>query len=56
MFVAWLITISLFFICIYSTVVIINGVKQKDKYDLAQLQTQLTKAPKKGREELKQAM
>jgi hypothetical protein len=40
MFVAWLITISIFLICIYATFIIINGLKEKDQYDLANLQLQ----------------
>lgn len=40
MFVAWLITISVFLICIYATIVIIDGLKEKDQYDLAILQSQ----------------
>jgi hypothetical protein len=40
MFVAWLMTISIFLICISTTYVIINGLKEKDHYELAQLQTQ----------------
>ena len=40
MFVAWLITISVFLICIYTTIVIIDGLKEKDQYDLAILHSQ----------------
>lgn len=40
MFVAWLITISVFLICIYASIVIIEGVKEKDQYDLAILNSQ----------------
>lgn len=41
MFVAWLMTISLFIICYFATVTIINGIKEQDKSDLAVLQAQL---------------
>jgi hypothetical protein len=41
MFVAWLMTISLFIICYFATVTITNGIKEQDTYDLAVLQAQL---------------
>lgn len=41
MFVAWLMTISLFVICYYSTVTIMNGIKEKDQQDLALLHAQM---------------
>ncbi|WHY92161.1 hypothetical protein QNK12_01080 [Neobacillus cucumis] len=41
MFAAWLITISVFLICIYATNIIMNGLKEKDQYDLAILHSQL---------------
>lgn len=41
MFVAWLMTISLFVICYYSTVTIMNGIKEKDQHDLALLHSQI---------------
>jgi len=56
MFVAWLISISLFFICIYSTIVIINGVKERDEYDLAMLQSQQNFAPVSAAKDKKQAV
>ncbi|TCN22743.1 hypothetical protein [Mesobacillus foraminis] len=40
MFVAWLITVSLFLICISATFIIINGLKEKDQYDLVVLHSQ----------------
>jgi uncharacterized membrane protein len=43
MFVAWLITISVFLICIYSTYVIIEGIKEKDQNELAILKSQYKK-------------
>ncbi|WP_413299966.1 hypothetical protein AA0X95_17270 [Bacillus sp. 1P10SD] len=46
MIVAWLITIGLFLMCIYATMVIINGLKEKDQLDLAELQSQLKKITK----------
>lgn len=41
MFVAWLITISLFLICAYATSIIINGLKEKEQSELAELHLQL---------------
>jgi hypothetical protein len=41
MFVAWLMTISLFIICYFATVTIMNGIKEKDKHDLAILHSQI---------------
>ncbi|MEH7436726.1 hypothetical protein V7182_04450 [Neobacillus drentensis] len=46
MIVAWLITIGLFLVCIYATTVIINGLKEKDQLDLAELQSQLKNTAK----------
>ncbi|MGG3560060.1 hypothetical protein ABES03_00160 [Neobacillus rhizosphaerae] len=46
MLVAWLITIGLFLMCIYATTVIINGLKEKDQLDIAELQSQLKKTAK----------
>ena len=46
MLVAWLITIGLFLMCIYATTVIINGLKEKDQLDLAELQSQLKNTAK----------
>jgi hypothetical protein len=40
MFVAWFITISVFLICIYATIAIIDSVKEKDQFDLEILQSQ----------------
>lgn len=40
MFVAWLITISIFLLCIYATFIIINGLIEKDQFDLAILHSQ----------------
>jgi hypothetical protein len=48
MIVAWLITIGLFLVCIYATTVIINGLKEKDQLDLAELQSQLKNTVKKN--------
>ncbi|MEH7303055.1 MULTISPECIES: hypothetical protein [Neobacillus] len=48
MIVAWLITIGLFLVCIYATTVIINGLKEKDQLDLAELQSQLKNTAKKN--------
>lgn len=56
MFVAWLMTIGLFLICIYSTYVIINGQKEKDQYDLAILQTQFSDVVTKNPEMMKKAI
>ncbi|MDN3019612.1 hypothetical protein PH210_25945 [Paenibacillus sp. BSR1-1] len=41
MFVSWLIVISTFLICLYATVIIINGLKEKEQQELAELHTQL---------------
>ncbi|MCD4838364.1 MULTISPECIES: hypothetical protein [Neobacillus] len=43
MFLAWLMTISLFLACIYTTIVIFDRLKERDASDLAQLQAQLEK-------------
>jgi hypothetical protein len=43
MIIAWLFSILLFGICIYATYVIINGLKEKDQYDIANLQSQVEK-------------
>jgi hypothetical protein len=48
MIVAWLITIGLFLVCIYATTVIINGLKEKDQLELAELQSQLKNTVKKN--------
>jgi hypothetical protein len=40
MFIAWLMTISLFLICYFATVTIMNGLIEKDNYDLAILHSQ----------------
>lgn len=56
MFVAWLVTISLFLICISSTYVIINGLKEKDQYDLTNLHSQLINKNIKDTKILKQAV
>lgn len=37
MFVAWFITISVFLICIFATITIMDGIKETDKMDLAKL-------------------
>ncbi len=56
MFVAWFMTISLFLICIYSTYVIINGLKEKDAYDIVQLQSQFKNIAKTDHKILKQVV
>lgn len=53
MVVAWLITIAVFLICIYASTVIINGLKEKDQYDLAQLESQLKNKTKNDKKDLK---
>ncbi|MEW9052473.1 MAG: hypothetical protein AB2392_15035 [Neobacillus sp.] len=40
MFLAWLITIGIFLVCIYATFTIVNGLKEKDQKDLEILQSQ----------------
>ncbi|MGM0900662.1 MAG: hypothetical protein ACQEXB_06070 [Bacillota bacterium] len=56
MFVAWFMTISLFLICYYATVTIINGLKEKDKYDLAILHSQIENMSISNEEVRKQAV
>lgn len=41
MFVAWLMTISLFIICYFATVTIMNGIKEQDKNELTILHSQI---------------
>lgn len=40
MIIAWIITISLFAICLSATVIIMDGVKQTDEMELANLHSQ----------------
>ncbi|GAA0342548.1 hypothetical protein GCM10008967_36210 [Bacillus carboniphilus] len=54
MFAAWLITIFLFVICLYFTIVIINGLKEKDEHELVQLKIQFQNLDQKN--ELKQVI
>lgn len=55
MFLAWLMTISLFLACIYTTIVIFDRLKERDASDLAQLQVQLEKMGM-DHKQMKQAM
>ncbi|MGG3467477.1 hypothetical protein ABES02_08310 [Neobacillus pocheonensis] len=56
MFVAWVITISLFLICSYATIVIINGLKDKEQAELAELDVQLQKITLNNPELMKQVI
>lgn len=56
MFVAWFMTISIFLICLYATVTIIYGLKEKDQYDLAHLHAQMNNIAKSDKEMIKQAI
>ncbi|NHM30822.1 hypothetical protein [Neobacillus terrae] len=53
MFAAWLITIGLFFIGIYASMVIMNNLKEKDQLDLAILESQFKNITTNDSEALK---
>jgi hypothetical protein len=56
MFAAWLFTISLFFIGIYASMIIMKNLKEKDELDIAILESHIKNMTKNDSEDLKEAI